>query len=112
MNLLKDQDCTRHSWRLVKSLKTLLWKPLVGQKVVLSGFIKLVNYIVLHILGMVFVNGFALGRYAAIGPQFSLYLPAPFLVQGINNITFFEHFAPPEIGYVSYVDDLIFRDII
>lgn len=74
------------------------------------SFCVAVNDTLLNILGMVFVNGFALGRYAAIGPQFSLYLPAPFLVQGVNNITFFEHFEPPESGYVNYVDQLMFAN--
>ncbi|ERL89541.1 hypothetical protein D910_06906 [Dendroctonus ponderosae] len=58
--------------------------------------------------GMVFVNGFALGRYAAIGPQFALYLPAPFLVNGDNSIIFFEHFSAPADGLIAYTDEQIF----
>ncbi|KAH1005396.1 hypothetical protein HUJ04_006394 [Dendroctonus ponderosae] len=42
--------------------------------------------------GIVMVNGFVLGRYARIGPQQCLYLPAPFLQQGRNEIVIFEHY--------------------
>lgn len=42
--------------------------------------------------GIVIVNGFVLGRYAAIGPQQTLYLPAPLLKVGNNEIIVFEHF--------------------
>ncbi|XP_044259369.1 beta-galactosidase-1-like protein 2 [Tribolium madens] len=44
--------------------------------------------------GIVIVNGFVVGRYAFIGPQQALYLPAPFLKQGDNEIIVFEHFQP------------------
>lgn len=44
--------------------------------------------------GIVVVNGFVLGRYARIGPQQSLYLPAPFLKNGTNSIFVFEHYMP------------------
>ena len=40
--------------------------------------------------GSVFVNGFNIGRYWDIGPQKTLYLPAPFLKQGQNDIYVFE----------------------
>lgn len=60
--------------------------------------------------GVVFVNGFALGRYAAIGPQYTLYLPAPFLIKGDNQINFFEHFYAPENGQVIYTDQQIFEN--
>ncbi|KAL1506621.1 hypothetical protein ABEB36_005948 [Hypothenemus hampei] len=42
--------------------------------------------------GIVIVNGFVLGRYARIGPQQCLYLPAPFIKQGTNEVIVFEHF--------------------
>lgn len=42
--------------------------------------------------GIVIVNGFVLGRYARIGPQQTLYLPAPFINKGQNEIVVFEHF--------------------
>lgn len=43
--------------------------------------------------GFVMINGFVLGRHAIIGPQMSLYLPAPLLNVGENEIVIFEHFS-------------------
>ncbi|MGI6355986.1 MAG: beta-galactosidase [Lentisphaerae bacterium] len=40
--------------------------------------------------GVVWINGFNLGRYWHIGPQFALYLPAPLLRQGDNDIIILE----------------------
>ncbi|XP_030622397.1 beta-galactosidase-1-like protein 2 [Chanos chanos] len=40
--------------------------------------------------GVVFVNGHNLGRYRSIGPQQTLYLPAPWLKTGENQVTVFE----------------------
>ena len=40
--------------------------------------------------GQVFLNGFNLGRYRAGGCQFSLYVPAPLLKQGENELIIFE----------------------
>ncbi|MWV46079.1 beta-galactosidase [Paenibacillus sp. HJL G12] len=40
--------------------------------------------------GVAFVNGHNLGRYWEIGPQTTLYIPAPFLKQGSNEIVLFE----------------------
>ena len=40
--------------------------------------------------GCVFINGFNLGRFWEIGPQKRLYLPAPLLKDGINEIIVFE----------------------
>ncbi|XP_066253771.1 beta-galactosidase-1-like protein 2 [Euwallacea similis] len=42
--------------------------------------------------GIVIVNGFVLGRYAAIGPQQCIYWPAPLIKPGINEIMIFEHY--------------------
>lgn len=36
------------------------------------------------------MNGFNLGRYWNIGPQLTLYLPAPLLKQGKNMLMIFE----------------------
>lgn len=36
--------------------------------------------------GIVFVNGFNLGRYWERGPQKTLYLPAPILKEGKNEV--------------------------
>lgn len=52
--------------------------------------------------GLVVVNGFALGKYAKIGPQQALYLPAPFLKTGSNDIVIFEHFkADDELRFAT-----------
>lgn len=40
--------------------------------------------------GVVFINGFNLGRYWEIGPQKTLYIPAPLLKPGINELVVFE----------------------
>jgi len=40
--------------------------------------------------GCIFINGFNLGRFWEIGPQKRLYLPAPLLKQGKNEIIIFE----------------------
>lgn len=42
--------------------------------------------------GIVIVNGFVLGRYAKMGPVQTLFLPAPLLKSGVNNIYVFEHY--------------------
>ena len=40
--------------------------------------------------GCAFLNGFNLGRYWEIGPQKRLYIPAPLLKAGKNEIILFE----------------------
>ena len=40
--------------------------------------------------GVAFINGFNLGRYWEVGPQKRLYIPAPLLKQGENEIILFE----------------------
>jgi len=40
--------------------------------------------------GVVWINGFNLGRYWYVGPQNYLYLPAPFLKSGKNELIIFE----------------------
>ncbi|KAG5873596.1 hypothetical protein JTB14_014409 [Gonioctena quinquepunctata] len=44
--------------------------------------------------GIVILNSFIVGRYWKIGPQQSLYLPAPLLKSGVNEIIVFEEFSP------------------
>nr|CAI5868158.1 unnamed protein product [Callosobruchus analis] len=44
--------------------------------------------------GVVIVNNFVLGRYWKVGPQQTLYLPAPLLKAGKNQIVVFEEFRP------------------
>ncbi|XP_018016621.1 beta-galactosidase-1-like protein 2 [Hyalella azteca] len=52
--------------------------------------------------GVVFVNGFNVGRYWSVGPQRTLYVPAPLLVQGDNQITIFEQYTAASA--VSFID--------
>lgn len=40
--------------------------------------------------GVVFINGFNLGRYWNVGPQKALYVPGPILKQGLNEVVVFE----------------------
>jgi beta-galactosidase len=40
--------------------------------------------------GMVWVNQRALGRFWSVGPQHALYLPAPWLKEGTNEVVFFD----------------------
>lgn len=46
--------------------------------------------------GVVFVNGFNIGRYFSGGPQLTLYIPAPLLHPGVNTIIIFEHYSNPD----------------
>ena len=40
--------------------------------------------------GVVYINGFNLGRYWEIGPQMALYVPYPVLQSGVNEVVIFE----------------------
>ncbi|VDI38290.1 Hypothetical predicted protein [Mytilus galloprovincialis] len=57
--------------------------------------------------GIVFINGFNLGRYWSEGPQRTLYVPAPILKTGDNQILIFEH---QQIGKkVAFVKEPILK---
>ncbi|MEQ4486609.1 glycoside hydrolase family 35 protein [Cohnella silvisoli] len=57
--------------------------------------------------GVVWVNGFNLGRYWEKGPQRTLYLPAPLLRQGSNEIIVFElHFSQNPVVELTDAPDL------
>lgn len=50
--------------------------------------------------GVAFINGFNLGRFWHPGPTKTLYLPAPLLVEGTNELIVFEQYtAPSEIVF-------------
>ncbi|KAG5861803.1 hypothetical protein JTB14_017631 [Gonioctena quinquepunctata] len=53
--------------------------------------------------GITIVNGFVLGRHFFLGPQQTLYLPAPFLKIGDNDIVVFEHYNAPSTMKFSNV---------
>lgn len=53
--------------------------------------------------GITIVNGFVLGRHFFVGPQQSLFLPAPFLNIGKNDILVFEHYkAADSLKFVNF----------
>ena len=51
--------------------------------------------------GLVWINGFNLGRYWAKGPTETLYVPAPVLKKGANDIIVFEQemLSAPEVRF-------------
>ncbi|WP_396135218.1 hypothetical protein [Amycolatopsis sp. A133] len=53
--------------------------------------------------GVVWVNGFNLGRYWDRGPQQTLYLPGPVLKQGVNDLHVLElhHVLDPEARFTG-----------
>lgn len=53
--------------------------------------------------GIVFINGFNLGRYWEVGPTKTLYVPAPLLRKGKNEITIFELEGTKQLS-VEFVD--------
>lgn len=53
--------------------------------------------------GVVWVNGFNIGRYWNIGPGFTLYIPAPFLKKGTNEIVVFE-LETLKVPYLHFSD--------
>ena len=51
--------------------------------------------------GVVWVNGHHLGRYWAIGPQQTLYVPAEWLRKGRNDVTVLELLKPQQVSLTS-----------
>lgn len=58
--------------------------------------------------GVVFVNGFNLGRYSRLSPYLTLYLPGPLLHLGQNQISIFEHYKRG--SRLSFTDQPIVRN--
>ena len=54
--------------------------------------------------GCIFVNGFNIGRYWEIGPQKRLYIPAPLLKQGVNEVIVFET-EGKSTGKIAFKDE-------
>ncbi|XP_023022376.2 beta-galactosidase-1-like protein 3 [Leptinotarsa decemlineata] len=59
--------------------------------------------------GIVIINGFILSRYMKLGPQQTVYLPAPLLKKGANILLIFEHFIAQ--NKIEFVEDPIFQNI-
>ncbi|XP_057663242.1 beta-galactosidase-1-like protein 2 [Diorhabda carinulata] len=57
--------------------------------------------------GITIVNGFVLGRHFFVGPQQTLYLAAPLLRSGDNDIIVFEHYNAPDA--LSFLTEPIFE---
>ena len=63
--------------------------------------------------GVVFVNGFNVGRFTSLGPQCSLYVPVSSLKQGLNEIIVFESdsLSPSSpIRQIVSTDEQLWRD--
>ena len=54
--------------------------------------------------GIVFINGVNLGRYWLWGPQLTVYVPAPYLKKGTNELIIFEVDSVSDIDHVSFDD--------
>ena len=61
--------------------------------------------------GIVFINGYNLGRYWKIGPQQTLYLPGCWLKKGKNSIVVFEQLNDAKQAEISTVDKPILDDL-
>ena len=55
--------------------------------------------------GAVWINGFNLGRFWDVGPQRRLYLPAPLLKKGRNELLVLEQHDAPGGRTVELVDE-------
>lgn len=57
--------------------------------------------------GITIVNGMVIGRHFFVGPQQSIFVPAPFLKRGKNDIIVFEHFEP--VTFLNFSNDPIYQ---
>jgi len=60
--------------------------------------------------GVVFLNGFNLGRFSDLGPQRTLYVPASILRTGVNEILIFESDPPHNSEFTNITRNIIFID--
>ena len=58
--------------------------------------------------GTVFINGYHLGRYWNIGPQKTLFVPAPYLKSGSNLVSYHDCVYYKVISIDLYIDNLTF----
>jgi beta-galactosidase len=59
--------------------------------------------------GVVWVNGVNIGRYWSVGPQQTLYIPAPSLRVGLNEFVIFEELAAPKDYAIKFVAGPIWK---
>ena len=82
-----DSDYVSNLSQAEKNTKPgIFFKGVIRLDEVADTYIDMSNYK----KGMVWVNGHNLGRYWEIGPQHSLYCPAPWLKKGMNEIIVFD----------------------
>ena len=62
--------------------------------------------------GVCWINGFNLGRYWAKGPQQTLYLPAPLLKKGANELILFELHNTDSGKFAELIDHPEFSTIV
>ena len=100
MNNLSNLDFTKNQF----TEKSGFYKGSIDIDEPCDTFLKLENFK----KGFVTINGFNIGRYWEIGPAKTLYVPAPILKEGKNEIIVFESdgttsttvefFAKPDLG--------------
>ncbi|HVW95212.1 MAG TPA: beta-galactosidase family protein [Mucilaginibacter sp.] len=61
--------------------------------------------------GFVFLNGINLGKYWQIGPQQTLYIPAPWLKKGLNTIVVFDELKNGHT-HISAIDHPILNEVV
>lgn len=77
-------------WHAVKqTVGPSIYKAVLNVIEPKDTFIKMQNWR----KGIIIVNGFVLSRYFNLGPQQTVYLPAPLLKKGDNDFLIFEHFS-------------------
>ena len=57
--------------------------------------------------GVIWINGHALGRFWNIGPQGTLYVPAPWLKKGENEVVIFEMFGTTKAATLAGLSEPI-----
>ena len=114
--LLNNQQF-QHGWKIshmpMEDLSGLAYKPIPEQKS-LPGFFRgtfNIDNVCDTFLevpygqrGFVLINGFNIGRYDNIGPQFTSYVPAGILKQGENTIELMEYetMRKPAVRFISH----------
>lgn len=83
---LKDLSQLQFGTKEVKKDQPAFHRGILHVDEVADTFIDMSNWT----KGVVFVNGFNLGRYWNVGPQQTLYVPGPLLKKGENEIIIFE----------------------
>lgn len=97
---LKNISALRYKAGFKKSDKPVFYKGCLTVDTPADTFLDMTGFS----KGVVFVNGFNLGRYNNIGPACDLYLPAPLLKTGENEIVVFE-------TDVAFTDEIVTKTV-